>query len=258
MVLKHRLDKLSRSGMYRRVSSEAAWVRLEEMLAADWSVHAIATATGICPSHMQGVLSEFRLRGYRQTFGPKHAAAIVNAGKPTAGTIGALGTRRRIRALAAIGHPLSSVAKAAGISVMSVSYIRSGTTRTVTPAMAEKVADAYERLSMTVGTSEQTRALAKAQGWHPPLAYDEDGAIDDPKHRPQRDPRAESFRFLDEVAITEAMSGRRVELTRAERREAVRRLVEDHGLSQSQAAQRVGLSEKSAYRVMRRAKELAA
>lgn len=97
--------------------------------------------------------------------------------------IDALGTQRRIQALAALGWSTRRVAEAAGWS--SHATVRNMLhANQVRRANAEKIAEVYERLCMTVGPSAAVRRRAVENGWPPPLAWDD---IDDPNEQPSVD-----------------------------------------------------------------------
>lgn len=102
----------------------------------------------------------------------------------------ALGTHRRIQALHRLGWTMTQIADEAGRSREQFKGIMRQ--EHVTRAVADMVADVYDRLSMRLpdpgdpwarGRVTGTIARATASGWPPPLAWD-DGAIDDPDAEP--------------------------------------------------------------------------
>jgi DNA-binding XRE family transcriptional regulator len=98
----------------------------------------------------------------------------------------AIGTRRRIQALMAMGHSGTVIAQALGVTAQAVHKIETGTSPSVFAATAERVAEAYERLCMTLPTGyhrNRVRNRAARLGYAPPLAWDN---IDDPGERPNR------------------------------------------------------------------------
>lgn len=159
--------------------------------------------------------------------------------------VDATGTRRRLRALARIGWTGAVLGERLGVSRDAVNKMTRHAQ--VYRTTAEKVAALYDELSMTPGPSERVRRMAKAKGWPPPLAYDEED-LDDPRARPaigyalQRQQRA-----FDEIAVERAMHDASVRLRPAERAEVVRRLTRA-GLSAAQIAQRVGVTDRSVVR----------
>jgi len=111
----------------------------------------------------------------------------------------ATGTRRRLRALIAIGHPEASLARRADLSPLAVSGIVRGHTATVTPATYTAVCGLYrqlwdqppaERTPAERHAGRVARRRAEGHGWPPPMGLD-DNRIDDPAYRP-RDPVAAS------------------------------------------------------------------
>lgn len=96
----------------------------------------------------------------------------------------AVGTRRRIQALRALGHSRAEIARAAGYADGD-SYEYAMHAETITAATAAKIAAAYETLSMRLGSgpkANRLRVLAARKGWAPPLAWDN---IDNPDEVPK-------------------------------------------------------------------------
>src|ERR1022692_1550758 len=105
----------------------------------------------------------------------------------------AAGTRRRLQALIAVGHPAASLARSAGLPPRVVWGIVRGTTATVSRDMHDGVCVLYERawdLRPLERTAAQRRAAAAArrraasQGWPAPMGLDDD-QIDDHAYRPR-------------------------------------------------------------------------
>lgn len=93
--------------------------------------------------------------------------------------VDALGTRRRLQALAALGWPFRVVSVELGWEPTMAQKLTK-----VDRVWADTAADVrvvYDRLSMTPGPSEQTRRRAARAGWLPPLAWDDD-RLDDPDY----------------------------------------------------------------------------
>lgn len=159
---------------------------------------------------------------------PATAAALL-AVRPTlehlapGARVDPTGTRRRIRALAAIGWSLTEQARKLGRLVSN--YRRVLESPWCTAATAREVAALYERLCMTPGPSQRSRVRARSLAWAPPLAWD---AIDDPACRPKLG--AGSARVRPETA--------------EERRTIVRQLWLD-GTPDAVTAQRLGVEVES-------------
>lgn len=102
-----------------------------------------------------------------------------------------LGPLRRIHALRALGWSLPAIAAEAGWPThqpLNNLEKRNNCTR----ATAQRIADAYDRLSMRIPTGTQVNRVrnhAARMGWAPPLAWAE-GTIDDPKATPRSWKRA--------------------------------------------------------------------
>lgn len=158
------------------------------------------------------------------------------------------GSRRRIRALQCIGWPTRVLAAELGYTY------KDGALRTllydaefITRSRAKKIDDLYERLCMTSGPSNITRIRATKAGYAPPMAWDN---IDDPTERPRGTRRPSNIRptldDIDPVAVERAVSGDRIDLTKAERFEVVARL-RSMGLSLRQIEDRTGITKAERY-----------
>lgn len=103
------------------------------------------------------------------------------------GFVPAIGTMRRLQALAALGWSARSVMERSGISEGSLHTIRRGERRYVEIATHRKVTAVYDALSMALPpetrASRATRAKAAKKEWPPPMAWDDLG-IDDPAAEP--------------------------------------------------------------------------
>lgn len=199
-----RRKKLHSVGKYERVSSEEAWAVLAAKIDAGWTARAIGSATRLdAPDVKDGFLYFSRhvayyRRGVKVGMGPNVARAVVNMGTPTAGQVGAEPSRRRLRALAAIGHGLRSLAAETGIGFSTLAMVRSRNER-VAASIANVIAEAYERLNMTPGDDDQAVREARLKGWPSPLAYDDiDDLTEQPEHTYTPPTRAEIVADLDE------------------------------------------------------------
>jgi hypothetical protein len=110
-----------------------------------------------------------------------------------ASRVPALGTMRRLRALARMGHGFTAVAREQGLATETLRKITLGVTRTVTVRVERQVIDFYDRFWDVDG---ETRAAdpfarrwartlkerAREAGWPPPMWWDDD-RIDCPTAR---------------------------------------------------------------------------
>jgi hypothetical protein len=96
-------------------------------------------------------------------------------------TVPGVGTARRIRALYALGWTSDHIAEVAGMTGNAVRV----TTRNarVTRDKERRIKRAYDELSMRLGPSRHLASQARARGYMPPLAWDDD-TIDDPGAHP--------------------------------------------------------------------------
>ncbi|MBF6333526.1 hypothetical protein [Nocardia transvalensis] len=118
---------------------------------------------------------------------------------PATETAPALGAQRRLRALAAMGHPPAALATAMKVPEQTVTGLLAALpeSRTIPAALWRAIDATYDELSMTVGPDSALRDRARTDGWVPPLGWD-DEEIDDPRAR-AHSPRAALG--IDEVAI---------------------------------------------------------
>ena len=112
---------------------------------------------------------------------PEREHDLASAGAVVSG----LGTRRRLRALVAIGYSNARLAKEIDYPASQFGRLLSGEFD-VTANVARKTEDAFTRLQMVPPpdgyAANRSRLRAARRGWAPPLAWDED-AIDDPRSR---------------------------------------------------------------------------
>lgn len=173
------------------------------------------------------------------------------------------GTARRLQALAANGWGLSDIAPLIGVSsVAALGLWRAGGHAKLRPTTAARVRTVYDRIWDKPSPNRyavKIRNIAQANGWLPPLAWDDD-SIDDPKspiYKPETPEDyvhirrssfpAESSAIVDEIAVERAMRGERVPLTKAEKTEAFARL-NRMGYSAPEIAGRLGVSDRTVVR----------
>ncbi|GAA2361023.1 hypothetical protein Cme02nite_38520 [Catellatospora methionotrophica] len=170
------------------------------------------------------------------------AIPVAESSKAPTRDVDALGVRRRIEALSAIGWSLAQQATEIGWDVRNLwAMMRRTVVRAQTAVAVEEM---YDRLSMTpapVGRG-RTSALATAHrnGWFPPLAWDD---IDDPAAVPCLMPAVDgSDPAADELQIQHWAAGHDHTLTRVEEVEIVRRLLVDE-TPFAEIARRLGRSQ---------------
>jgi hypothetical protein len=177
---------------------------------------------------------------------------------PPLAAIDVTGSLRRLRALAALGWTVRSVAAAAGCG--AARFSRLTYTATVSAETARLIRDTYDRLWMRQPTDDEvepavalrTRRRAADLDWASPLAWDEQ-AIDDPKARPSAGRQRAFGGPVDESAVIRALGGERVELGPGERTAAVERGVRQ-GLSYQTVADVLGIEYDTVRRTFERCK----
>jgi hypothetical protein len=166
----------------------------------------------------------------------------VDRGSAIDGLTPAIGTRRRIQALQAIGYPRRYLAARLGMSGLQF-----GKSSEVRAVHARAVAELYRELSDTPGPSSKIRAIALNRGYLPPVWWDDD-TIDDPRAEP------EGLREYREVRRQRRIGGRREYITDVElvddvsapRAERVA-LMHRRGLSVEQIAARLNTRARARY-----------
>lgn len=163
-----------------------------------------------------------------------------------------ISARRRIEALATLGWSRSVLSQRLGWTPDRLGKLfRDGPG--ISPANHARIAALFDELwdrEPPMRTWQQrssavrTRNLAARSGWLPPLALDDD-AIDVPILQMRY--ANQSLDFIDEIAVEQAIGGRKVHLTSAERSVAVSRLT-DMGLPAREIAARLHVSERTVER----------
>ena len=148
----------------------------------------------------------------------------------------AVGTRRRLQALSAAGWSTRQLAARLGVTASAIAQLRSTGRQRVLARTAADVAVLYDDCWWRTPPGRyQARAegYAEAQGWVPPWRW-HGVELDDPDATPVPD-----LGEIDQVAIEETIAGRRVELTKAERRVVVDEL-HRRGIPAGEIASRLG------------------
>jgi len=182
---------------------------------------------------------------------PETAAAIL-AVQPSRAALGgkthvdATGTRRRLQALVAIGWSQAKLARRLGMLPSNFSDVMGR--ENVTAATARAVSALYDELWATPPaepgqrekiSASRARNSARAAGWAPPLAWDEE-AIDDPEAGP-----AEGWQRTRDVPRGAVLVAEAAELS-------------EMGVALHFAAERLGVPARTLERAVYRARERAA
>ena len=174
------------------------------------------------------------------------------------------GTRRRLQALVARGWSYQELSIQMGRGAVYRRHARRLATAPgrITHRTRLEVVALYERLwdqappagsAYEHATVARMLRIAAASGWVPPLAWNDED-LDDPGAKPalrwlngRLVDAQPAKRAVDEIAVSVAVEGVRVPLTRQERQAAALAL-RDRGLSAAETAARVGASERSVQR----------
>ena len=219
-------------GHYRMTDATQTRHHIERLTAAGWTQRQIAHASGVeaASIHQIYVGAQARTANWRAA----RILAISIAPPPHDNRrVDITGSRRRLQALRVMGHRRYDLAAQLNITPDRVKHITSGHTRWVTPDEAATIARLYRRLAMVPGPSQQTATLARKQGWHGPLAWED---IDNPDCKPETDGRPEFQRRRK----TSVDPGRVARLTLL-------------GRTNEQIAAELGCHERTVSRVRRRA-----
>lgn len=193
----YRLEREKTTGTYaRRQPPGPVAKQVRALLATGVTLTGLSEATGVSYAALVRIVSDSPPAYVRAStvelirdFSTDHLAPQVLV--PPHGTV------RRLRALVALGWTSTELAGRLGLTGEGVGLILAGPT-TVRHATRVAVEKLYAELSMTVprsrdryrrGVITRTRARAKANGWAPPLAW-EDEKLDNPKARPVARSRA--------------------------------------------------------------------
>lgn len=177
-----RLDQ--QRGHRRRVPAGRTVDHITRLTGAGWSFAQIGTAAGCAHRTIAALVAGEHRTVATET--ERRVLAVPPGPPPSPRYVDAVGTMRRIRALAAIGHPFVGIGPAIGLHHSAVSRIACGEAPQVLASTARATAEVYRRWSARPGSSARARNHAARSGWPGPLAWDEN--IDDPDARPEADP----------------------------------------------------------------------
>ncbi|MEV4127044.1 hypothetical protein [Nocardia sp. NPDC049707] len=164
----------------------------------------------------------------------------------TAMLVPAIGTRRRLHALNAIGYSSTKLGELLGVTqVMANRYTHVVQVRGATWST---IKDLYEELSGTPGPSPIARRYAERHNFAPPLAW-EGRDIDHPDHEPDLGDDNETG-AIDEVLMERILSGKHEGTIGKAEREAVLNHAIENGWGRTELAPMLNLSRESADRAL--------
>ncbi|MGW9371138.1 hypothetical protein ACWGVR_14145 [Streptomyces xanthophaeus] len=146
-----------------------------------WAELAAAIGTSAC--HLRRIANGLEPRINRGT----HLKILSVTAQPLGWRfVPALGTRRRIHALQAVGHSQYAIAEAARTVQNRIHMVSSGKVQLVRLHFADRISSAYKALADSEGTSTRGRTTAARNGWAGP-AYWDDEDFDNPDFQPAID-----------------------------------------------------------------------
>ena len=188
-------------GISARVDATRAREHIEALVAAGLTHNGIAAAVGASQPAISNIV-----HGQRTIFREREAAILavsvpaVIRSMPS-GWVSALGVRRRLQALMAIGWTAADIALVVGCSPASIQQWTKPR-KWVRLTTREEILRAWDRMHMTPGPSAVNRARARRKGWAPPLAWDD---IDDPAEQPAATHQERTYAHREDVAFLRSM-----------------------------------------------------
>lgn len=169
-------------GEHRRLYAAEVRAHIQLLLDNNWWMAEIARASGVPRSNLQKIMSVSRTT-HRDTARAILAVPVVHILRtPLGERVHALGSCRRLRALAWLGHPWLDVGQHTGMTTDRLGVIANARIDVIRPDEARAIAAAYRELSIKPGRMKQIATYARNKGWDGPLAWDN---IDDPKCKPE-------------------------------------------------------------------------
>ena len=188
---------------------------VDTLLASGMTTGDVALAAGLSISTIRRLYRQPVVLGVTAQLLMK---VTVRPARLRAGLIPAVGTVRRLRALAALGWSFPQLAPQLRVSSQRLAQLaQRAEGGAVAAETHERVSALFEELSATPGSSTKARRHAARLGWFPPHVWDD---IDDPDAEP--DFGSPIPQGIDEVAVARAARGERVRLTAAETTEILR------------------------------------
>lgn len=176
---KKRLYAEHSRGERRLHDTTQARAHMDRLFAHGWRQADIARASGVDPTKLSLIVL-----GQPYTH-RRNALAILSVpvGPVIRATdIDATGSRRRLQALATLGHSWIAIRDLTGITKDRLGDIARGLASRVRPLEAQLITKVYKELAFKPGTCRQVASYARRKGWYGPLAWDD---IDNPAAPPE-------------------------------------------------------------------------
>lgn len=175
-----------------------------------------AVSGEVCPGTRHGnrlAYMKYRCKCPDATEGYRLYRKRLRYGVQPAGLVDPRGSRRKVRALQAIGWAMPEIARRVGSRYGAAKIF--GPAR-ITRQLADKIDVVYRELCMTPGPSRKMRQIAAARGFVPPMGWDDIDNDDDPADAAERDT------VPDTEVVYRLVAGKQVPARTVDRVEAVR------------------------------------
>jgi hypothetical protein len=191
-----------------QVDAEPVRRHVRGLLDGGMSVIQIQNVSGVNRTSIRVLVGEFPgrkpSRGVRVDTAKRLLRTRLDRGSTIDGLVPSAGTVRRLRALQALGYSGQYLAERLGCgnTTQGLQVARRALVRADT---AQRVEDLYLELADTVGPSSRVRETARLKGWLPPIWWDDDDTLDDPRAEPvgSRDYDVRG-RLIDDVTLPRA------------------------------------------------------
>lgn len=235
------------AGRRRYLDASATRAHLAHFVEAGAPLKALARATGLSDTAVKAILDGDHTTVQATTAARVNRLTLTRLYSDQAtGHLPRLGAARRVQALLAIGWRHQDLAAAGATGTPRILNCPG---HLVTATTWRQVRDVYDQLCMTHGPSATTRQTARARGYPPPLAWD-DQTIDDPRAEPAHAAQPRACSAIDPVAVDRAIHDPTtpVELNEAERL-AVIRAMSERGATDTTIGTRTGTSPRTVLRL---------
>jgi hypothetical protein len=199
------------------ISARQAARHLRALVGVGMTVPQISVASGVAVRVVQDVVAGRQDRVLRAT--AERLLAVTNPTPGPPGSMPSIGVLRRIQGLLAMGWRHRDLDLRTGMNTRLLLDRGHGW---IPPEIYADVCRVYDQLSMTPGPCARTRDTARAGGYAPPLAWD-DETIDDPRVLPNLHGDGQDV-GVDEAAVLRRIAGDHVPVTPAEAAEVVARM----------------------------------
>jgi hypothetical protein len=266
--MQNRRRHLKATGRWKPRYVDAAPVRahVQALLAAGMSQPALARRLNLPETAFKYLLRGDTGRPPGRVVSRETAEAVLGYWPvlkdfPDTASIDPTGTRRRVQALETLGW--SKPRMAAELGMMEENFKACLRRRTVSARFARKVAALYDQLwtvrpedrGVQQWVADRVRRRAAANGFHGPLAWDDD-TIDDPAATPAAD-ALEPIESDGENLANRWLMGESVILGPKDRKEVLAHLYEWTNLTKAEIAEKLGMTPEAAERQWHRIKEKA-